>query len=247
VTLLKSYMVRPTYPGIVLCLGGDMLSGNIHPELVDTNESQVMPAMLDLMGVMIEGIDQLIVEFGTVIIPCVTGNHARNTLKIQSKERNYTSFDWLLYQFLDKYYENNINVQFLIADGTDQAFRVYDHKFLLTHGDTLGKGGDGIIGCIGPIIRGDQKTRSRNGQIGQPYDTMICGHYHQLMWLSKVIVNGSLCGYNEFAANTLRAPFEVPRQALFCVHPEKGVTFQMPILVEENPPVTKTAWISWPE
>ena len=32
--------------------------------------------------------------------------------------------------------------------------------FLLTHGDSMGaRGGDGIIGAIGPIIRGEKRVR----------------------------------------------------------------------------------------
>lgn len=245
VTLLKTYMVKPDYPGIVLCLGGDMVSGSIHEELAETNEVSTIPAMLDLLGVMVAGIKILIREFGSVVIPCVTGNHGRNTQKMRAKERCHTSFDWLLYQMLEQHFEGNPNVKFLISDGTDQLFKVYNHRFLLTHGDTLGRGGDGIIGCIGPVIRGDQKTRARNGAIQQDYDTMIIGHYHQLMWLSRVILNGSLCGYNEFAGNILRAPFEVPRQALFCVHPEHGITYQMPILVEQSKLYSTPEWVSW--
>ena len=248
VALLKNHMVRPEYPGIVLCLGGDMLSGNIHQELAETNEIGVMPAMLDLFGVMVEGIDLLVKEFGRVTLPCVSGNHARNTLKMQSKERCHTNFDWLLCQILEKHYEKNKSVEFAISNGVDKRFQAFGHTFLLSHGDTMGKGGDGIIGCLGPIIRGDQKTRARNGQIGQPYDTLLIGHYHQLMWIGKkVISNGSLCGYNEFASNTLRAPFEVPQQALFCVHPEHGITYQMPILVEPTKVNKNTKWVSWEE
>jgi hypothetical protein len=39
----------------------------------------------------------------------------------------------------------------------DVHYRVYGVRFLLNHGDMLGvKGGDGIIGAIGPIMRGEQ-------------------------------------------------------------------------------------------
>jgi hypothetical protein len=250
---MKKHMVKPVYPGIVLCLGGDMVSGNIHQELLETNELPTIPAMLDLCGVLIKGIDLLQEEFGKVVLPCVTGNHGRNTIKMPAKERCYTSFDWLLYQMLEKHYElkyqgkKNAPVQFIISGGVDQLFRVYNHRFLLTHGDTLGRGGDGIIGSIGPLIRGDHKTRSRNGQIGQEYDTLLCGHYHQLMWLDRVVCNGSLIGYNEFAGNVLRAPFEAPRQALFAVHPELGITYQMPILVEPKKLHSKVEWVAWAE
>ena len=35
------------------------------------------------------------------------------------------------------------------------------------------RGGDGMVGALGPILRGDHKKRSRNGQIGLEYDTML--------------------------------------------------------------------------
>ena len=253
VEMLKKHMVNPKYPGIILILGGDLLSGDIHAELSKTNAKPTIPALLDLFGVLVEGIDFLQKEFGTVIIPCVTGNHGRTTDKIQSKERHYTSYDWLLYQMLEQHYTlrgdaPSKNVKFLISDSVDQLFQVYNHKFLLTHGDTLAKGGDGIIGCVGPMIRGDQKTRSRNGQIGQSYDTLLCGHFHQQLSIgTRVLSNGSLIGYNEFAANTLRAPFEEPKQLLFCVHPERGITYQMPIFLEPKKVHEEKTWISWQE
>ena len=62
-----------------------------------------------------------------------------------------------------------------------------------------------------------------------PYDIMLTAHYHQLMWMTRFIANGSLIGYNEFASNMLRAPFEPPKQALFIVHPDHGVTYKFDI------------------
>ena len=247
ITLLKKHMVRPDYPGIILCLGGDMFSGNIHEELVETNVMPIMPAFDDLFGVLVAGILLLKAEFGNVVIPCVTGNHSRNTMKMRAKERNHTSFDWLLYTLLERHFKDDPKIKFLVSMGVDQHFHVFNHKFMLTHGDTLGKGGDGIIGAYGPVIRGDQKTRARNAAIDQSYDTMIIGHYHQLNFMKRVIMNGSLCGYNEYANNVLRAPFEIPQQALFCVHPEHGITYQMPILVEPQKLHKTPSWVSWPD
>lgn len=243
--------IQSKYPGIVFCLAGDMITGDIHDELRETNEMQSIPTLLFLSKILIECIDILIKEFGNVLVPCVTGNHGRNTLKMRAKQRAHTSYDWLLYQMLEKHYEEKYKnckdkpVKFLITLAPDQLFSVYNTKFLLTHGDTLGKGGDGIIGCIGPIIRGDQKTRARNLQIGMPYDIMLLGHYHQLIYHSRFISNGSLIGYNEFASNILRAPFEPPKQALFIVHPDHGVTYKMDVLVEQKIQ-PKTPWTSWP-
>ena len=221
------------FPGIVVPLGGDMISGNIHEELMATNELNSMPAVLDLYSVLVAAITRLADAFGAVRLPCVTGNHGRDTHKIWHKDRHATSFDWLLYNFLAKHFENDKRVRFYIPDGPDAHYRIFGHRYLLTHGDQF-RGGDGMIGALGPIIRGDHKKRSRNSQIGLDYDTMICGHWHQYMHLTRLIVNGSLKGYDEYAFNS-NFPFERPQQALWLTHPKYGITYRMPVYVSDAP------------
>lgn len=241
--LLKEHMVNPDYPGIVFALGGDMFSGDIHEELMATNECEIMPTFLEIHGVLIWCIQTLVKEFGRVFIPCVTGNHGRNTHKIRAKGRNFTNFDWLLYQLLAKHFAADERIKFSIPDGSDCLYRVYSHRYLLTHGDQF-RGGDGMIGALGPIIRGDHKKRSRNNQIEMGYDTMMLGHWHQLIQLQRLIVNGSLKGYDEYAY-TGNFGFEPPRQALWLTHPEHGITFSMPVMVEKQEKHSERRWVSW--
>lgn len=241
IDLLRAHMVNPTYPGIVFALGGDMVSGGIHEELLATDEVEIMPTLIDLFGVLVWCIKTLADEFGNVFIPCVTGNHGRATKKIRAKGRNYTSYDWLLYQFLAKFFENDKRISFLIPDGPDCLYRVYNHRYLLTHGDQA-RGGDGVIGMLGPVIRMDHRKRSRAGQIDQSYDTMLLGHFHQLTQLKRLIINGSLKGYDEYA-NANNFGFEPPQQALWMTHPTRGITFSMPVQVEK-PQEHAAEWIS---
>ena len=243
IDLLKNHVAHSNYPGIVFVLGGDMVSGDIHEELMATNEMEIMPTVIDLFGVLTWCVNTLADEFGQVFVPCVSGNHGRNTHKMRAKGRNFTSFDWLLYQFLAKRFENDDRVTFHIPDGSDAYYAVYGHKYLLTHGDQF-RGGDGVIGALGPIIRGDHRKRSRNAQIDMEYDTMLLGHWHQLIQLERLIVNGSLKGYDEYAyANNFG--FEPPRQALWLTHPEHGITFSMPVYVDRKERTFSKEWISW--
>ena len=243
IDLLKNHVAHTDYPGIVFVLGGDMVSGDIHEELMATNSMEIMPTVLDLFGILTWCIETLANEFGHVFIPCVSGNHGRNTHKIRAKGRNFTSFDWLLYQFLNKRFESDKRVQFHIPDGSDAYYSIYGHKYLLTHGDQF-RGGDGVIGALGPIIRGDHRKRSRNAQIDMEYDTMLLGHWHQLIQLERLIVNGSLKGYDEYAyANNFG--FEPPRQALWLTHPDHGLTFSMPVYVNRKQKNLNKEWISW--
>ena len=242
--LCFSHLANPKYPGIVFALGGDMVSGDIHEELTATNEREIMPVVLDLYGTLTWCIETLKDRFGRVFVPCVSGNHGRNTHKIRAKGRNFTSFDWLVYCFLAKHFEKDDKVEFLIPDGPDAYYRVGNHRYLLTHGDQF-RGGDGLIGPLGPITRGDHKKRARNSQLDLDYQTMLMGHFHQLMQLPRLIVNGSLKGYDEFAYSN-NFTFEPPQQALWLTHFERGITFSFPVQVEAPKPASKPApWVSW--
>ncbi len=233
------------YPGIVIPLGGDMVSGDIHEELAESNDMHTIPTVLDLHTQLVGLIRAAADKYGHVFCPCVSGNHGRNTKKIRAKDRNHTSFDWLLYQLLARHFEGDKRITFYIPDGSDASFSIYGTKYLLTHGDQF-RGGDSMIGCLGPITRGDHKKRSRNAQIDLSYDVMICGHWHQYIHLTKLIVNGSLKGYDEFAY-TCNFGFERPQQALWITHPVHGITFRMPVYVDKdkNKKVVQS-WVSIP-
>lgn len=232
IDLLTNHMVNPKYPGIVFALGGDMVSGNIHEELTETNEMPIMPVVLDLVDHLIVAINRLKSVFGKVFLPCVAGNHGRGHKKPRAKESNFSSYDWLIYQSLDRYFANDPDVVFFIPDGPDALVSVYGHRYLFTHGNQF-RGGDGMIGPLGPIIRGDHKKRGRNSQVGQDYDTLVLGHFHTLTQMQRVIMNGSLIGYNEYAyANNFG--YEPPQQALWVTHPDHGITFSMPVHLESS-------------
>jgi predicted phosphodiesterase len=185
IDLLTNHMVNPQYPGIVFALGGDMFSGDIHEELMATNEKEVMPTFIDIYEVLVWCIETLADQYKRVFVPCVTGNHGRNTHKIRSKGRNFTNFDWLLYQLLARHFEKDTRVRFSIPDGPDCLYKIYGHRYLLTHGDQF-RGSD----ALSALVRGDHKKRNRNNQINMEYDTMICGHFHTLIQLQRLIVNG---------------------------------------------------------
>lgn len=242
IRLLTILSPKLDYPGMVLILGGDLINGNLREEMTATNEENVMPVLVDLF----EHISALILTmaetFGKVFLPCVTGNHGRATHKMWAADRHATSYEWLIYCLLAKHFANDKRITFFIPDGTDAHYRVFNHRFVLTHGDAF-RGGDGVIGPLGPIIRGDFKKRARNAQLNMDYDTMLLGHFHSYMHLTKLIVNGSLVGYNEYAyANNF--PYEAPCQALFLVHPKYGITYRMPVYAAKREIKASLEWVS---
>lgn len=232
VDLLKNHMVNPNYPGIIVALIGDLVSGGIHDELAATDEVSIMPVVLEVFGVLKWALNVLAEEFGHVWLVGLSGNHGRNTKKIWAKHRNYTSFDWLICKFLAEAYKDDDRFSFMVPDGLDARVVVYGHPYLFTHGDRLGRGGDGIIGSIGPITRGAIRKQARDSQISQDFSTLVHGHFHQYSPGPRIVGNGSLIGYSEYAY-TEGFAFETPQQALWIHSPTRGLTFHMSVQVDD--------------
>lgn len=243
ILLLRHYMVHPKYEGVVVSLGGDMLSGIIHEELVNSNAVPIMAAVVDLWGVLERCLLDMADEFGKVVVFCVPGNHGRSTKKMPSKDMAETSFDWLVYMYLQHRFRNDKRVTVIAQLSSDQLYAVYGHRRLLTHGNQF-RGGDGIIGSIGPVTRGRQKKHSRNAEIGQEFSTMIHGHFHTYSPGDRIIGNGSLIGYNQYAADN-NFGVEDAKQAMWITHPQHGITFHVPVFVDEKPrdPAAAISWV----
>lgn len=237
IELCKYHMVNPQYPGIVVALGGDMITGAIHEELQDTNDGYVQQSLLELQEELIAALTEMADAFGKVFVPCVVGNHGRETLKPRMKGRVYTSYEWNLYCQLKRHFKRDARFCFLVPGETDCYFNVLGHRFLLTHGDSLGvKGGDGIIGALGPIARGTFKLGRSEAQIGRDFDTLLIGHYHTYIPRGQavpVIANGTLKGYDEYARLGLRVRYTRPSQALWFVHRKHGITAQWEIFLDD--------------
>ena len=224
-----------------------MLGGDIHEELMKTNDRTTQQSIEDVIDLLVAGLTTMAEAFGKVFVPAVVGNHGRSTKKMQMKERVFTSHEWNIYCGVARHFKGDKRIQFMISEEADCFFKVYSHRFLLTHGDSLGvKGGDGIIGALGPIARGTIKVGRSEAEIGRDFDTMLIGHWHQSLWLPKTIVNSSLKGYDEYARLMLRAPYAQPSQNLFFVHPEHGITARWEVFLEKRYNAKEgKEWVSW--
>lgn len=247
IDLAFNHIANPDYPGIVVPLLGDFVAGLIHEELKITAEKDVLEVQLELLGIMIKAIKELANAFGKVFIPCVAGNHGRLTLKPKSKGYAHDSLDWHLYCLLDKFFEEDDRIVFHISDGEDQQYKIYNWTYRITHGSQF-KGGDGIIGPLGPVTRGDMRKRSQARSLNNEYDFLILGHFHQTIFLNqRVIVNSSIVGMSEYAFKGMFCN-ERPSQSFWVTHPENGITFQLPVFaddIEEN--ISDKKWVSWEE
>lgn len=249
IDLCFNHLRSRQYPGIVLALGGDLFSGEIHDELAQTNEKPTMVLLFDLFDQLVAAINTLREAFGRVFVVCTYGNHGRTTIHNNFKDAAFNNFDWVLCNMLERHFKmsGEKNVQFLIPNSFDTLYRVYDTTYLLTHGDRLGTGGGGgLIGIIGPVIRGSHKVLDQYAQMGINIDKMLIGHFHQyLPGLPNVLVNGSLKGYDEYAMGNRFTP-EAPQQALWITHHERGITHHVPVFAEgTNRTEPQKEWVSW--
>jgi hypothetical protein len=243
VHLLRLLDPKMRYPGIVVPLGGDMISGDIHEELADTNELPSIPTVLDLHDALAPALTFLAEKFGNVFVPCVAGNHGRTSHKPRHKNRARTSFDWMLYQFLVRTLGDDERITFFVPEATDARYKVMGVTYNLTHGDQF-KAGDSIIGPIGPLMRGNQKKTAKQASLKKPYDVMLAGHWHQYIHLQRMIVNGSLKGYDEYA-DSWNFMVEAPQQALWVTHPRYGINWRMPVLCDAPPKnVREPEWVA---
>lgn len=245
IDLAFNHIANPVYPGIIVSMLGDMISGNIHDELKITGEKEVLQTVLDLVGILTKCLTRLADAFGKVFVPCVAGNHGRLSIKPRAKNMAFDNLDWLAFQMLSRVLEKDKRIKFLIPDGEDAQYKVYDWTYRITHGSQF-KGGNAIAGSVVPLIHGDIKKRTSARSMGIEYDTLIIGHFHQYMSIAdRCICNGSLSGYSEFAAKC-NFPFEKPKQAFFITNEQHGITFNMPIQIESERREEKQ-WISWEE
>jgi hypothetical protein len=245
IKLLRETLSPGEFGGMVVILGGDMVEGVIHDELRDTVDETVMQAVVTLHDELVPALKMLCDEFGRVHVPCVAGNHGRLDRKPRQKNGPFLNFDWLLYQFV----ERTINahpkyrgrITFQIPEGYECSYKVHGVRYMLTHGDAF-KGGNGITGPLLPWMRGNLKASKTYTAMGQPFDCMVMGHWHQLRYLRSIIVNGSLVGFNEYAKRN-NFDYEVPQQALWLTHPARGLTFQEGIFADEPAPQREAAWV----
>lgn len=237
--------LKAQHPGIVVLLNGDFVAGCIHEELLITNEQPIMPVVIRAYEMLVWLIEEIRMFIGNIQVFCCHGNHSRTFKKPIYKNSALSSYDWLIYTLLDRYFQNNSEVNFVIAPSDDVQFRIYNHRYRMTHGGQF-RGGQGFLGHIAPVTRGEIRKRTAAESYGMDYDTLLIGHFHTYSHFKRVICNGSLVGYSEYSMNN-NYPYERPQQALWFTHPDNGITFNVPIFCTKEKQLKKPKWVSWKE
>lgn len=213
---------------LVLWFGGDLMTGYIHEELVESNELAPVEAVLELRGWLRRGIKQLLEdrELARIVVPCNYGNHGRTTQKKRIKTGAKNSFEWMLYQVLATDFAEEPRVVFEVAHGEHAYVQVYDWTAHFTHGDSIRYWG-GVGGISIPI----NKRIPRWDNVKRA-DFHHLGHFHQLTDLGHTLINGSLIGYSEYAFSN-GCDYEPPQQGFYVLDAKRGKANVTPIWVEQ--------------
>lgn len=202
---------------LILWLGGDLMTGYIHPELVESNELSPTETVRWLMPRLRDGIASVLehLQLESVIVPCSYGNHGRTTDKPRVATGYANSYEWLMYHCLSDEFRNDSRVRFEITNSPHQYVNAYDFTLHFHHGDDVRyQGGVGGIGI--PLLKAvpmwDLVKRAHVHNIG---------HHHSLLDYGRAVVNGSLIGYGPYSQR-IRAAFEVPQQAMYYMDSKRG-------------------------
>ena len=210
---------------LVLFLGGDLIDGALHLDTVMTNEIAEPMKQAVLCQELIEGGLNFLLNHGKfkrITVVCCDGNHGRVTLKMHSNSRQGNALEYYLYYNLAHRFPQ---LNWVIADGLHVYLDVFGYKLRFHHGDTIGFGG-----VNGPytylqrrIYQWDQAHKA---------DYSVQGHLHTYtLGTRRWLINGSLVGYSPYAL-TFGGEFQPPIQAFFLLDKKRGVTVQIPLLVE---------------
>ena len=234
IRVARHYLTGVEYDGYVLVLGGDLVSGSIHDELLQTNELTIYESIEFALAQLIKGVEMLADEFTNLLVVSVPGNHGRTTRKPQAKNYSADNADSHIARLLASHFAGT-SIEFNVPDSTDADFSIYDWKFSAEHGHDFKQAGSPEIGSIGPIMRGTLRKGARKLGEGKPIDYNLLGHFHQFIdgAAKGFMSNGSVKGYDEYARSGNFKP-ERPQQLLASITPEFGVTTVAPVFVADR-------------
>lgn len=212
---------------VVISLGGDMLSGDIHEELLKTNEFSSPETIVFWSEKLISLIESASLHFDEVYVPTVSGNHDRKSFKTPFKKRERESLTWIMYNWIGGYFKDNPKVTVDVSTDAELIYKTMGVHYLLVHGDNLKAGSGGVSGLSPGLIKNVRKTQDRVKEtLGITVDWVTFGHYHYPIVHKEIwggfMLNGSLKGYDDYAKGNNLA--YSPASQSFWLTTEHGVT-----------------------
>lgn len=212
---------------MLVTLNGDMISGYIHPELVEANSMSPVKEVLFAAKHIIRGLRNLLEIDGLQIhVVCQFGNHGRTTEKTRIATAADNSYETLLYHFVAAHFKSEKRITWQLPTGHHAVVEVAGMRVHVHHGDSVKYGG-GVGGILVPLTRAALRWRAMfKAQLS------LVGHFHQYHPGQVLVVNGSLVGHGTYS-DFLGIEPEPAQQAFFLIDAQRGVTEHCPIWVQE--------------
>lgn len=195
---------------LVLGILGDMISGNIHEELMENNETLPADQILEVQSILASGIKLLADSGLQVLVVCHSGNHGRMTTDRRISTEAGNSLEYLMYHNIAKHFEGDKRVDFIVPRSYLSYVDINGFVVRFHHGHAL-KFAGGIGGIFIPAYKG-----IANWNVSKKADLDVFGHFHQQRDGKLFISNGSLVGWNAYAT-AIKAQFEKPAQVFFLI------------------------------
>lgn len=219
--------------GVVVALNGDLVSGNIHAELRETNALTAHEQVALATDEIAAGLRHIADKFGAVLVTVTPGNHGRITEKTHAKRMAALSYDTMIGNILAREFASDPRITVNMSAGADIVFPIFGWSVLQTHGDSMGTGGgQGFAGPELPIVRGGKRIKLSGFSTGERYDIMLTAHYHTSSNPGTMLANGSMVGYSEYAVRIRGVP-EPPMQWLALIHEKWGLRERVPVVLED--------------
>lgn len=227
--LLKEAEQNVVINNLVLWLGGDFITGNIHTENLKVCQLGPAQAVCFARDLLISGIEFLLKNTKLKItIPYNHGNHARITDKVWLSTEEDNSLEYILYDDIAKHFKNEKRIVMVAPQGSTATVEVYGLKIGFVHGHHGFRYMDGVGGLYIPARKYIMRKFSPAG-----YYLVCMGHHHQYLQDTMFICNGSMIGYDQYA-DSKGFPFDIPKQTFFLIEEKRRCrTVTRPILFDD--------------
>ena len=163
---------------LVIIATGDMISGDIHEELLRTNEFSVPEQCVRASTLIAKMANELSKHFRkTRIEYVVADNHSRTTKKIQFGDGK-NSYNYIVGTMAKLMLRDNKTVVFNLYPEIQSIVKVENLRYLITHGNCVRGGFAGIPFYSMQRKVGAEAAVRMNMPENAHFDKIVMGHYH---------------------------------------------------------------------
>jgi hypothetical protein len=213
---------------VLLWLGGDFITGHIHPDCVEVSQLSPPNATRWIAARLRGLIDTLAGQTDSLVVATNAGNHGRSTEKLRIGTELDHSWEQLMYHTLQRE-ERNRNVEWQVSTGHHGYIDLDGFKVRTMHGHSIRYQG-GVLGLPLPATKAVRDLDATQ----QPADLTLFGHWHTWAWVrgSRYVSNGSVIGPTPYSTFK-RCSDEPPCQGMAIIdHGRHEVTKAYPLFCD---------------